>query len=246
MSIPLKTGADQRLVLHVEQQHAHDQSLPRRLHQLHYRLSDKHRIPVTSLAILTGKRKDRRKPISTYTYKWYGTELLFKYNVYDVNRATEKELKNDPRIFAVVILAAKKMLAAGGKAHKRGKFALELLDLLNARGYDDERAESLQRFVSHILQIKADDIDIKVKEKWEMLGIPISEARKEIHVRVATEQGVEKGRKEGMEKGRKEGMEKGMEEKALQVARSMLDDGVSPEAIQKYTGLDMENILALR
>jgi len=79
-----------------------------------------------------------------------------------------------------------------------------------------------------------------------MLGIPISEARKEIHVRVATEQGVEKGRKEGMEKGRKEGMEKGMEEKALQVARSMLDDGVSPEAIQKYTGLDMENILALR
>jgi len=67
-----------------------------------------------------------------------------------------------------------------------------------------------------------------------MPWIPMSEVVKEIHVRVATEQGVEKGRKEGME------------EKALQVARSMLDDGVSPEAIQKYTGLDMENILALR
>ena len=59
--------------------------------------------------------------------------------------------------------------------------------------------------------------------------IPIDEAVRDIYIRDAKE----------------EGMEKGMEEKAFEVARSMLDDGFSPEAVEKYTGLGKEGILAL-
>ena len=75
--------------------------------------------------------------------------------------------------------------------------------------------------------------------------IPIDEAIKEIHIRHALEEGMERGREEGLERGMERGMEKGSVERALQIARLMLDDGFSPEAIQKYTGLDKENILAL-
>ena len=79
-----------------------------------------------------------------------------------------------------------------------------------------------------------------------MQWIPIDEEVKEIHMRVATEQGIEKGRKEGIEIGMEKGREEGKEIGLLQVARSMLNAGFPPEVIQKYTGLDRENILALR
>ena len=134
------------------------------------------------------------------------------------------------------------MLDADGTPQKRSAFSLEFLELWKERTYDKKKAESLQRFIGQILQIQNNDIDIDVKKEWDMQSIPLDEAVKKIHIRVATEQGMERG----MKKGREEGMEIGMREIALQVARSMLVDGFSPELIQKYTGLDKKIILALR
>jgi hypothetical protein len=42
------------------------------------------------------------------------------------------------------------------------------------------------------------------------------------------------------------GMEKGEEEKAFEIARTMLKDGLPAETIRKYTGLDESSILSLR
>lgn len=44
----------------------------------------------------------------------------------------------------------------------------------------------------------------------------------------------------GREKGRAEGRAEGREEKQKEIARTMKDDGVSPELIAKYTGLSIE------
>ena len=55
--------------------------------------------------------------------------------------------------------------------------------------------------------------------------IPIDEAVREIQIRDAKEEGMEK--------------------KAFEVARSMLTKGLSVEIIKKCTGLDKEDILAL-
>ena len=59
--------------------------------------------------------------------------------------------------------------------------------------------------------------------------IPIDEAVREIYIRDAKE----------------EGMEKGMEEKAFAVAKNLLTNGVSLDIIVKSTGLDEEDILSL-
>ena len=56
--------------------------------------------------------------------------------------------------------------------------------------------------------------------------IPIDEAVREIQIRDA--------------------MEEGMEKKAFEVARSMLTEGLSVEIIEKFTGLDKEDILTLK
>jgi predicted transposase/invertase (TIGR01784 family) len=60
--------------------------------------------------------------------------------------------------------------------------------------------------------------------------IPIDEAVREIQIRDAKE----------------EGMEKGLEEGKYEVARSMLADGLGVEIIRKYTGLDESSIRSLR
>ena len=56
----------------------------------------------------------------------------------------------------------------------------------------------------------------------------------------------QEGLAEGMEKGMEKGMKKGMNQKALDIARNMLADGVDINLIMKYSGLTQEQIEKLK
>lgn len=56
----------------------------------------------------------------------------------------------------------------------------------------------------------------------------------------------QEGLAEGMEKGMELGMKKGMNQKALDIARNMLADGVDINLIMKYSGLTQEQIEKLK
>ena len=58
----------------------------------------------------------------------------------------------------------------------------------------------------------------------------------------AKQEGLAEGMEKGMEKGMKKGMAKGMNQKALDIARNMLADGVDINLIMKYSGLTQEQI----
>jgi hypothetical protein len=218
ISIPLKTGADQRIAFHIEQQHEFDKDLALRMFQGYYRMSDRLRVPVTSLAILTGNIK----PVNTYVTSCYGTELNFKFGVYHVPSADEEELRRDGRVFAVVILAAKRMLDAGENPRDRGKYSLELLSLTRERGYDAGKMRNIQKFIYRILRIRDKNIDPKVREVWKMQLIPIDEAVREIQIREAKEEG------------------------KFEVANNFLKMGLPIEQVAQGTGLSVEEISSLR
>ena len=59
-------------------------------------------------------------------------------------------------------------------------------------------------------------------------------------------EGMEKGMEKGMELGMEKGMAKGMNQKALDIARNMLADGVDINLIMKYSGLTQEQIEKLK
>jgi hypothetical protein len=198
--------------------------------QSYYRASDEYSFPVTSLAIYTG----RVAPVDTYAREWQGTSVLFRYNIYSVDGSDAEELKHDARNFALPALAAKRMLEAGGKALKRGEYSLELLDLIGERNLAEEKAWSFRKFAHRLLQVDRDDIDPAVKEVWKMRFRPIDEVVRDIHMRDAREYGMA------------EGVEYGAEQTKLDVARSMLADGMPTETIEKYTGLSEKSILSLR
>ena len=56
----------------------------------------------------------------------------------------------------------------------------------------------------------------------------------------------QEGLAEGIELGMEKGMEKGMNQKALDIARNMLADGVDINLIMKYSGLTQEQIEKLK
>ena len=57
---------------------------------------------------------------------------------------------------------------------------------------------------------------------------------------------IDTAKQKGIEEGMKKGMAKGMNQKALDIARNMLADGVDINLIMKYSGLTQEQIEKLK
>ena len=60
------------------------------------------------------------------------------------------------------------------------------------------------------------------------------------------EEGRIEGRAEGIEEGRIEGIEEGSKQKAYEIAKNMLEENISIEAIVKFTKLSIEEIEQLK
>jgi predicted transposase/invertase (TIGR01784 family) len=80
----------------------------------------------------------------------------------------------------------------------------------------------------------------------EFLQSHASEVLNMLTAEFKIEEAMEVWKEEVFEEGIEKGIEKGIERGIEKVARSMLADGLSPDAIKKYTGLDKEAILLLR
>jgi hypothetical protein len=66
-----------------------------------YRILDKYDKPITSFAILTDKFKSFKPNV--YKYEFMGNKLHYKFNIYKVLDADEKELKRSDNPFAVAV-----------------------------------------------------------------------------------------------------------------------------------------------
>jgi hypothetical protein len=225
-SLLMKNATIQRVALLIEQQHWPHKDFARKIFEEYYRRSDRLRVPVTALAIFTGKIE----VVSAYSSSCYGTELNFKYNTYSIHNADVEALRHDNRLFAPVVLAGTLMLKTGGNPKERERYARELMKLMLDRHYAKEKLKMVLDFVGNIFQVEAADMDAKFKEEWVMRWVPWDEAYKEIVVRHAEEEGVMRGMIQGMTQGKTE------------MAHNLLKLGVSPVQIAQASGLSEEEI----
>jgi hypothetical protein len=216
-SVPVTGGESRKVGLFVEQQHEDDETFALRVFQTFYRMSDSFKEKITALAIFTGMSKDRDE----YLYSCYGVELSFRYNTYHVLSRGIEELRQDERAFAPVVLAARMMIAAKGKAPNREKYVRELLKILRERDYDMKRRRFIMKFIGNVLNVRNNDISAELRREFYMRWVPMSEVQRELAIEDAREEG------------------------KIEVARKMLAKGVPVETIEEYTGLDEGDILAL-
>ena len=101
--------------------------------------------------------------------------------------------------------------------------------------------ENMMKFIERLKRFKCNP---KKMEKY-YVELDARRAGMDVGMELGREEGLERGRAEGevigLEKGRIEGLEKGLEE----TAKSMLEDGVAPEVVQKYTKLSIDKIMTL-
>ena len=83
---------------------------------------------------------------------------------------------------------------------------------------------------------------MKQVEEWEYEASKMAYRDIKNSIDTAKQEGLAEGMEKGMELGMEKGMKKGMNQKALDIARNMLADGVDINLIMKYSGLTQEQI----
>ena len=92
------------------------------------------------------------------------------------------------------------------------------------------------------LNVELNEWRMKQVEEWEYEASKMAYRDIKNSIDTAKQEGKQEGLAEGMELG----MEKGMNQKALDIARNMLVDGVDINLIMKYSGLTQEQIEKLK
>jgi predicted transposase/invertase (TIGR01784 family) len=123
---------------------------------------------------------------------------------------------------------------SGDDVALREKFAWELLNMADEMSYDNNQRRYILEFAERIFRLKDSKMSDELREAYNMKTVSLKELSNAL------------SKEEGIMIGKEEGLEKGKAEKAFDVARSMLADGLPAETIKKYTGLDESSILSLR
>jgi hypothetical protein len=180
----------------------------------------------TGFVVYTGHSED----VNSYTESCYGLEATVKFRTFHVPSYKMEELRNDKRPFARVMYAGRLSFESGDDLALREKYAWELLNMADEMSYDNGQRKYILEFSERIFRLKDPKMSNELREAYNMKTIPLRELSNEL----------------SKEEGIMIGEEKGKEEKAFDVARSMLADGLPAATIRKYTGLDESSILSLR
>jgi hypothetical protein len=219
LNVPVKSGEDWSVACITEQQHRNDEGFAGRVFGSWVQLrASRPTGRVTGFVIYSGDSKD----VNLYTETCYGMEASLKFRTFHVPSYSVEELREDRRPFARVMYAGRLSLESGDDLALREKYAWELLNTTGEEDYDKRQRKFIFEFVGRIFRLSDPRISEGLKEAYKVKTIPLSKYAEEI----AKEEGVIEGK--------------------VDVARSMLADGLPAETIRKYTGLDENSILSLR
>ncbi|MDR3353477.1 MAG: hypothetical protein LBO21_00400 [Synergistaceae bacterium] len=219
LNVPVLGGEDWSVACLAEQQHEHESGFADRMFNSLIRLmASRPDGMVTGFAIYTGDSKN----VNSYTRSCYGLVMTMEFRGFHLPSCSIEELRRDNRPFARVMYAGRLSLESVNDIAMREKYARELLDMTSERDYDKRQRRFILGFANRIFWVDGPGISQELKEAFEMEIITLEEYSKRIV------------------------KEEGMEEKAFEIARSMLADGFPAETIRKHTGLDESSILSLR
>lgn len=99
-----KTGDEKWILVHIEIQGYEDKKFGERMFTYFYRILDRYKKRITSIALFTDADKNFNP--SVYEYDYLGTRLTFQFNTYKIMDQDETLLFADSNPFAIVILTA--------------------------------------------------------------------------------------------------------------------------------------------
>ncbi len=194
VKVYLVDGAEKWLLIHVEIQGYEQQEFPERMYVYNYRIFDKFRRDVISLALLTDENPNFRPNEYHRARRDWGFEVSCRFPVVKLIDYREHwaELEANPHPFAIIVRAYLKALETVGNVQEKyswkKRFLLELYQL----GMDRETLWAIYKFIDWMMQLpkelgKAFVAEMKTIEEAKQMSLLTSAEQ------VGLEQGLEQG-----------------------------------------------------
>ncbi|MEG0473959.1 MAG: hypothetical protein RR588_16650, partial [Solibacillus sp.] len=232
--VQLKNGEEQWVLVHTEVQTDDDADFPQRMFEYYYRIFDRYGKKIVAIALFT---KPSRKSSNEYNYVYFGTELSYTFNKYEIADFDENELKESPKLFSKALLASIYMNRSNKKMSMRSEYKRALLrELLALKTIDRTEMTALFYFVDYLLKLPKEmseqlqyEIRAEIREEEEIMlesfkgDLPPTLAG---ILEIERQEGIELGREQAREQAREQWLEKGIEigreQEREQVVRQMI------------------------
>jgi hypothetical protein len=147
----LLNGEEAWVLTHIEVQSQYEQDFPQRIYIYNYRLFDRHKKRVISLAVLADEQKNWRP--NKYEYSLGGCSVSLEFPIvklldYETQWQTLEQTTNP---FGIVVMAHLRTKATNQNPESRLNWKLRLVRMLFEKGYEREEIIRLFRFIDWIM-----------------------------------------------------------------------------------------------
>ena len=196
----LLDGQEAWVLVHVEVQGQYDSKFPERMYTYNYRLFDRHKKPVISLAVLADEQANWLP--SNYSYQLVGCRVSLEFPIaklLDYEQAWET-LEQTTNPFGIIVMAHLKTKATQRNPESRLQLKLSLVRQLFQRGYSREDVLELFRFIDWVMLLPE---ELALSFKTEVKSYEESSRMRYVTSieRLAKQEGIEQGLEQGLEQG---------------------------------------------
>ena len=200
-----KDGAETWVLIHVEVQSQDEADFAERMFVYHYRIFDKYRRKVVSLAILGDERSNWRP--NEFGYQLWETKIDFNFKVVKLldygDRWSELETSSNP--FAIIVVAHLKAQETRSDRLERKKWKIALVRRLYEQNYSRTEVINLFHFIDWVMSLP-EELE---QEFWQSVQ-QLEEERSMPYITSVQRIGRQEGRQEGRQDGLLKGIELGL------------------------------------
>ena len=206
VQIKLLTGENKWIYVHIEVQGAPQAEFAERMFVYNYRLYDKYRQPIASLAVLADEQKNW-KP-TAFGYELLGCKHTLEFPVAKLTdyHAQLETLKTSDNSFAIVTATHILTQQTRKDPQKRYEVKFALIKSLYQRNWDKQRVINLFAVIDWMMRLPKE----LEKDLWSEIET-LEEQDKVRYVTSVERLGMEKGMTKGMELGKELGLELGIQ-----------------------------------
>ncbi len=192
-----KDGAEAWVLIHIEVQNQVDLDFPGRIYVYNYRLYDRYKRQIVSLAVLGDDDADWRP--ESYSYELWGCEIRLRFPIVKLLDYAEQwsALEQSLNPFAVVVMAQVKAQATRRQFTHRLRWKIELVKGLYTRGYSRVQIFELFRFIDWVMALPT-----ALEQGFKKTIHEYEEAQQMRYVtsveRLALQEGIEQGIEQGI------------------------------------------------
>ena len=248
VQVSIRDAGEQWVYIHVEVQGQHDANFPERLFTYNYRLYDRYRRPVATLAVLADDGENW-KP-THFGYRLFGCEMGIRFpTVKLLDYADQVEaLLPDTNPFALVTAAHLFTRKTKGDPEQRYAAKWWLAKLLYERNWDKQRIIDLFSVIDWLMRLPTELEKRLMDEVYTLernVTMPYVTSAERFGIEKGLQQGLQQGRQEGRQEGRQQGRQEGRQEGEAALLQSLLARrfGALPDSVRiRLDGATVEQL----